>query len=198
MTKKVLNPGKQTKSALTDDEMMDILYEAKKMSRDRGLEEYKICMIFCWTGMHVKVMQYPNLYNPHTEYEDGIEYIVWNRTKKVGEKARTEVPVSPDIDFDVDAWFDELRKRRASSCPRRISRDYFYKVCKRVGIAAGIHETVSPMTFRHTLGVWMGNQGYPESTIIDVLNCTRETAKTYLKRSRKTRTPLFERYGWKR
>lgn len=191
--RKIINKGKQTKRALDDKEMQRVIYEAEKM----GDEAYKIVMIFRWTGMHVKVLEHPEIYNPHIEEdEEGEQYIVWKRTKKVGDKALTEVPMPVAIDFDVGDYFDTLRRRRASKNRRKISRQYFYDVVKKVGEEAKIEGGVSPMTFRHTLGVWMANQGYEENFIIQVLNCTSETAKTYLKRARKTRKPIYKRLGW--
>ena len=188
-----MNPrGSVEKESLSDDEYDRILQAATR----RGEEARRIVLILRWTGMHVSVLADPIKYDLHVEREGDGDYFVWKRTKKSKDKeARTDIKIHSSIDFDVREYIKELVQRRKARNKRRISRQYFYDVVRDVGERAGIPD-VSPMSFRHTLGVWMLNNGYPESFVQQKLNCSTAVLKTYLKRARETGKPLYDRYGW--
>ena len=136
--------------------------------------------------MHESVMAKPIQYKLRLEDDT----IVWLRTKKRGKEGYTSVPISKEIDFDVETFIDELKKRK-----RRISRQYFYNVVKTCGLRAGLRG-ISPMSLRHTLGVWMIDNGFAESDVGQTLNCSPKVLKTYLKHATKTRAEKFKRLGW--
>jgi len=170
------------KLPLTDLEYNKLL----KAATSRSEECKKIILLYRWAGMHESVLAEPIKYNLRVENDR----IIWDRPKKKGKEAYTSIKISKNVDFDVSAFIDELKKRK-----RRISRQYFYDVVKNCGLEAGL-KGISPMSLRHTLGVWMLNNGYNESDVEQTLNCSRKVLKTYVKHSPKTRDEKFDRLGW--
>ena len=184
--------GSVEKTPLTDVEWERVLQAATNKSEEARM----IVLILRWTGMHVSILAEPIKYNLHIETEKDGEYFIWNRTKKTKKKeAHTNIKIHSSIDFNLHDFINELKRRRTSGKKRQISRQYFYETVKDVGERAGI-PSLSPMSFRHTLGVSMLNDGYPESFVQQKLNCSTAVLKTYLKQAKKTGKPLYQRFGW--
>lgn len=164
---------------------------------DLGGEYLKCMLVLRWTGMHVSVLAEPILYDLHIEKEDGSEYIVWRRTKKSGKDAYVSIKAHPQVrgHMVVGDWVQELRERRSSRLKHRISRQYFYGLIKEVGYSAGIPD-LSPMSFRHTFGVWLLNQGAPEEFVRQKLNVSHNVMRTYVRYTRQTEQPMYKRLGW--
>lgn len=187
--------GGVEKRALNDDELKKVMAAALL----EGEEAVKVITILRWTGMHVSILAEPIKYDLRVDKdsEDGLDYIMWDRTKKTGKAAHTEVMLHQDIDFDIKAFIKELCERRKARRPRRISRQYFYRLVHDVGVRAEIPD-LAPMSFRHTFGVDLANRGADIHFIIETMNCSMKTARTYMKRARKTRAPVWKRVGYMR
>ena len=148
------------KEALSEKEYDSILSAAMRKSEEAA----NIIKFLRWTGMHVSVLAEPLKHNLRTEWETEtnpdtgitkeVQYIVWDRPKKKGKDAKTDIRVHADLNIDIDGFIEILRRRRSANKKRRISRQYFYNVCKDVGERAG-YSALSPMSFRHTFGVWL-------------------------------------------
>ena len=153
----------------------------------RSIGENEIVILLLrYTGMHVSILSKPEEYNLHVK--DNM--IIWNRTKKEGREAYTSIPVHKDINFNVQEYIENLKKRK-----RRISRQYFHALVKELGERAGI-QGVSPMSFRHTLAVDLLEQGYPDAFVMQVLNCSHKSFKSYSKYTDARKRSMFEKMGW--
>lgn len=170
------------KGPLTDKEFDKILQVATRTSE----ENLKVILLFRYTGMHVSVLAEPKKYNLRIDKDE----IVWDRPKKKGKVAYTSIPISKHIDFKLQEFIDDLKKRK-----RRGSRQYFYELVKECGEKAGIFN-VSPMSLRHTIGVDMLNKGFDKFDVKQTLNCSEKVLQTYLKHSTQTRKEKFKRLGW--
>lgn len=183
------------KEPLTENEFNRILREATKLSNEGNDEPRKILLMLRWTGMHVSVLSEPNKHNLHTETINGIRYIVWYRPKKTDKKARTQVAIHKSINFDVDEYIEQLKRRRNATNRRKISRRYFYEKIKELGERAGV-PGISPMSLRHTFGVGLATQGYPREYIKQKMNCSDRVLQTYLQYSTCTEEELLKKKGW--
>lgn len=181
------------KDPLSDQQYMRLL----SIANNKGGEHLKTILFLRWTGCHVSILSQPILYDLHTEKEEDGLYIVWRRTKKRGKDAYTSIKAHPMHKgvYDIEEWINELRTRREARNARRISRQYFYHLVKDVGRSAGLPE-LSPMSFRHTFGVWLLNQGAPEEFVRQKLNCSPRVLRTYAKYTRQTEKPMYDRLGW--
>ena len=116
------------KKPLSEKEFDKILQAATRTSE----EARRVILIFRYTGMHVSVLAEPNKYD--LRIEDG--EIIWDRPKKKGKVAYTSIPISNHLDFDVNEFITDLKKRK-----KRGSRQYFYDIVKECGEKAGISGT---------------------------------------------------------
>ena len=121
--------------------------------------------------------------------QDNKKYLVWDRPKKVGRDARVTLKLSKNIDFedDLQRFLDEIRSRDKKS-----NRLYYHALIQRIGESAGIVK-LSPMSFRHTLGVSLRRQGVSEVAVMNILNCSRKTVETYTKFSGALKDDELER-----
>ena len=170
------------KGPLTDKEFDKILQVATRTSE----EARKVVLFLRFTGMHVSVLAEPNKYNLKVEDDE----IKWDRPKKKGKVAFTSIPISKQLNFEIDDFIKDLRNRQ-----RRGSRQYFYELIREIGEKAGI-SNVSPMSLRHTIGVDMLNRGFDRYDVKQTLNCSDKVLQTYLKHSSWTRKEKFKRFGW--
>ena len=175
------------KEPLKDDKQFDKIIEcATRESEDAK----RLILLLRYTGMHISVLCDPK-YELKEEESDGDINIIWKRTKKKNLKeAYTSIPKSKHIDFDINEFVRTTRKRR-----RKNKRQYFCGLIKRLGERAGVNGA-SPMTFRHTLGVDMLDQGYPQALVQQTLNCSDKVLKTYLKYTTKRKSSYFRNMGW--
>lgn len=187
------------KEPLTDEEFDRVRQAAirkdengskKKFPNKRGSGEFGECevvvLLLRYTGMHVATLVKPTQYG--LRVEEG--HIVWNRTKKTGKVAHTSIKINKNIEFDVQDFINDLKKRR-SSC----SRQYFYELVKDVGERAGVKD-LSPMSFRHTFAVSLLDQGATIAFVQQCMNCSRKVLNTYLKYSKKRSKDMWEKIGW--
>lgn len=150
-----------------------------------------------WTGAHISVLSQPAKHNLRIEnHPDGL-YIMWERPKKKGRQAHVDIKAHKNLIgvYDVGAWIETLKRREQSKNPRKISRQYFYQLVKQAGVSAG-KPNLSPMTFRHTFGVWLLNQGAPQEFVRQKLNVSPRVLQTYLKYTRETDIPMYKRLGF--
>jgi integrase len=170
------------KKPLIEKEFDKILQVATRTSE----EARKVVLFLRFTGMHVSVLAEPDKYNLRIEDDE----IKWDRPKKTGKIAFTSIPISKNLDFDIEEYIQDLRMRK-----RKKSRQYFYDLVKTLGEKAGL-SNVSPMSFRHTIGVDMLNRGFDRYDVKQTLNCSDRVLSTYLKHSSRTRKEKFKRLGW--
>lgn len=178
------------KEPLKDARQFDKILEiATRESEDAR----KIVILLRYTGMHISILC-NSKYKLREEEHGGDKYIVWERTKmrqKGGKKAvYTSILKSQHIDFDVGEFAEEIQNRK-----RKKSRQYWHDLIKRIGQRAGI-SGLSPMTFRHTLGVDMIERGVPRDIVQDTLNCSDKVLRTYLKYSKSQKTDILKNIGW--
>lgn len=173
------------KEPLKDQKQFDKILEVATRESD---DVRKIILLLRYTGMHISVVC-DKQYNLREELYVGEPYIIWKRTKKEGKEAYCSVLKSQYIDFDVHKFAKEIWKRK-----RRKTRQYFYELVKKVGLRAGI-PGLSPMTFRHTLGVDMAERGVPRDVIQETLNCSDKVLRTYLKYSKSRKRDILKGIG---
>lgn len=153
-----------------------MLAEAVRIGNKRNKDDpKKILLLLRYTGMHSSVLANPNKYNLHVEDRN----IVWNRTKKKGKEAHTDVRISKHIDFDIQEFIDDWKQRK-----RKRTRFYIHSLVRRIGDEAGI-KGVSPMSLRHTFGVSLLDLDTSVPFVQQKLNCTPKMLETYLKYSKK-------------
>lgn len=168
----------------------------------KNTDALKVILLMRYTGMHVSVLAEPIKMNLHVEVEPEGNYIVWERPKKEGKTAYTSIKQSRHINFKVQKFIEELKKRRHTSDndpnsngkPYKITRTYFYLLVRDVGEKAGLKK-ISPLTLRHTFGVQtiplLGSEMTREK-----MNCSDGVFKTYSKHDRETEKEVYERANW--
>ncbi|MCK5608049.1 tyrosine-type recombinase/integrase [Candidatus Pacearchaeota archaeon] len=156
----------------------------------KGADAKKINLFLRYTGAHPSVLCEPryNLREETNEYNK-LE-IVWDRPKKEGKVARTSILKSQEIDFDVGEFAKELQRRK-----RKRSRQYIHDIVKRTAEEAGI-PNISPMTYRHSLGVELLKKGVRRDSVQQILNCSDKVLRTYLKFVPKDLNEELENIGW--
>jgi len=172
-----------TKEPLKDEQFEKI--RTKMNSVDKLTDIYRAYKLIAYTGMHSRVLfpfdynddkTHIKEYNLHTSKDGkGRDVLVWDRPKKKGAKAFTEVLHHPEIDFDVDEFVKEIRSR-ASKYKR--STNYAHKLIKEVGEKIKVYD-MSPLTLRHTLAVKLVKGGMNRNVVCDTLNIAPTTLRTY-------------------
>ena len=164
----------------------------KKCADGNRLKDYEAIKLMLYTGCHPSVLiDQKRIYALREEVTDGGPLIIWNRPKKKGREARCQIIRSRHIEFDVNEYMSNFRKRRGG----KKSRQYLYDLVKRTCESAGI-SGASPMTLRHTAGVQMLKMGMRRSQVMDILNVSEKTLKTYLKFTPKENMDDLKRIGW--
>jgi len=174
------------KEPLRDDKQFDKILEVATRLSDNAR---KIVLLLRYTGMHISVLCKPK-YELQEVKRNGDVYVVWKRTKKDGKEAHTEILKSKYIDFDIGEYAREVQGRK-----RKRSRQYFHALVRRIGLKAGLSD-LSPMTFRHTLGIDMIERGVPRDAVRNILNCSERVLRTYLKYSKGRETNVLKKIGW--
>ncbi len=176
----------------TEKKPLDKIHLAKiiNVAIRKGGDAKKINLFLRYAGAHPAVLC-ESRYNLREEVNDHNKLeIVWDRPKKEGKVARTSILKSQEIDFDVGDFATELQKRK-----RKKSRQYIYDVVKQTAEEAGI-PNVSPMSYRHSLGVELLKKGVKRDSVQQILNCSDKVLKTYLKFVPKDLNEELENIGW--
>jgi len=190
------------KECLSEDEIKSVIRAASIL----GEETRRIILILLYTGMHISVLCNPQKVkkehkrtgSPYHDYglkivkERKKKYFQWKRPKKTGKDAIVKLLVVDEIDFsdDLSNFINKLKRRK-----RKSNRVYYWRLIKKVGKVAGMPK-ISSMTLRHTFGLILADKGFPESFIIQKMNCSRENLQRYLKYSTKRSDDLMDRL-WK-
>lgn len=179
--------GRKTeKKPLNEKQLAKIINVAIR----KGGDVKKINLSLRYTGAHPSVLceskhDLREEINEHKKLE-----VIWDRPKKEGKVARTSILKSQYLDFNVGDFAKELQKRK-----RKKSRQYIYDVVKQTAEEAGI-PNVSPMSYRHSLGVELLKKGVKRDSVQQILNCSDKVLKTYLKFVPKDLNEELENIGW--
>lgn len=173
---------KRTKEALTKDQIKKVLAAAKEYGEDYGINVYRLCMVFLYTGMHPWV-----LYNLKGSRLRRIgDSLQWIRPKKVTVCPIINIPIF----HEIKPWIDDFIY---SDIPQ--FRCWIWEVIKKVGLMAGIPE-LSPMSFRHTFAVMLDDMGFTPAEIQKMLGCSLKTVMRYTSRTQKNIENKFYEQGW--
>ncbi len=185
--KKRVNPQKgvpKTKDALEPKDRAKLLAAAKQVGRVEGLDAWKVCMVFLYTGMHTSVLS--NTRKSRVSVIDK-RSIRWLRPKKKGSPAVTEIPLHPELKLWIEDFIHDPDLRTNNLA--------YWRCVRTCGIVAGL-ENVSPMSLRHTFAVILDEWGFTAAEICLMLNCSPRTVLRYTSRTRKSvEEKLFKR-GW--
>jgi len=170
-----------TKLALTNDEIQKFLVAAKEYSEFC----WQTAMIILKTGMHVSVICKHEKYNVRV---DDI-HISWNRPKKKGHLAFTQIKLSNEIKPFVKEYFSKRID---------MTRQNLYIMFNIVGKNAGLDELkISPMTFRHCAGCSLLDLGVPSEYVCQILNCSSQTLRRSYSRLKQPKIDAtLERINW--
>jgi len=193
------------KEPLTQEQYLEVqrsalLYTNKDGSPNK--DGIKAIQLIRYTSMHISIISDPVRNNLRIEKAPDGEYIVWDRPKKKGKLAHTEIRRSRNLTFNIQDFIRDLIERRAmydlDPNPHgkryRIHRQYWYRLFLRIGERAGI-EGLTPLTLRHTFAV----QSIPvlgSELTREILNCNDKTFRHYSKYNRATRVEVFNRANW--
>ncbi len=140
--------------------------------------EKQTILILRYTGMHISVL---------CKLDETCikgKYIQWYRPK-TGKLVR--IPIHPEI--------QKILKKYVKS-DRYSYREYYWKLVKDIGIRSGIPE-LSPMTFRHTFGVSLLDQGYSMTQVQKMMGVTNLGVITrYTQYSDKQMEEKWKNTGW--
>lgn len=140
--------------------------------------EKQTILILRYTGMHISV-----LCKLDKECIKG-KYIQWYRPK-TGKLVR--IPMHPKIK-NIVKKFIESREYNY--------REYYWALVKNIGKRSGFPE-LSPMTFRHTFGVSLLDQGYSMTQVQKMMGVTNLGVITrYTQYSDKQMEDIWKRTGW--
>ena len=177
----------QTKEPLPQSALARIESQAKK---DAPFDDWKIFVLMRWCGMHPSVIVEPKYELREETLDDGRIMVVWKRTKKTGRDAYTSIKKSENITFDINEYIKRFQKRKT-----RRSRVYIWSLIKRIAESVG-YADVSPMSYRHSVGVELLSRGLQESEVQQLMNVSRETLNTYVKYANRNKANACERIGW--
>jgi len=151
------------KLALMPDEIEKFLKSAKEYSEFA----YQTVQILLKTGMHISVICSPKKHN--VKIND--THISWNRPKKKGSVAFTQIKLSDDIKPFVKEYFENVSKHN-------MTRQNFYILLNTIGEKCGLGEyKISPMSFRHSAACNLLSAGLPETYVCQILNCSSQTLR---------------------
>jgi len=144
------------KEPLTQEQYLEVqrsalLYTNKDGSPNK--DGIKAIQLIRYTSMHISIISDPVRNNLRIEKAPDGEYIVWDRPKKKGKLAHTEIRRSRNLTFNIQDFIRDLIERRAmydlDPNPHgkryRIHRQYWYRLFLRIGERAGI-EGLTPLT----------------------------------------------------
>lgn len=157
--------------------------EIGKGTDEKSKDIKKLFLLFRYTGMHPSVVfSYDYVKNKFVDSslkegmdDNGVITIEWNRPKKSGLKALTIMPKHPEIDFDVEEYYNRIRKRTSKY---KKSRNYAHRLMKELGESVDVYG-LSPLSFRHTLAVDLLRDKFPVSVVCEILNISPLTLKSY-------------------
>lgn len=148
------------KSPLSSDQLGRIIASCESEFERRTI------LIYATTGMHVSVL--PKLTLENLLERGGRVKLEWPRPK-------TGRLVSVPVAEEVRPWIKEYLSLPFP--PRYKSDDYYYGLVKRVASRAGL-PSVSPMSFRHTVGFRLHQEGGP-SAPVKLLGVSPRVVATY-------------------
>lgn len=141
--------------------------------------EKQTIMILRYTGMHISV-----LCQADKSYIKG-KFIQWYRPK-TGRLVR--IPIHPQIEPFLIDYLDNKQRYRY--------RQYYNDMIKGIGNRAKING-LSPMTFRHTFGVSLLDQGYSMTQVQKMMGVTNLNVITrYTQYSDKQMEEKWKKTGW--
>lgn len=167
---------------------IEAIAESDKFGRES--DTYKMFVILRYTGAHESVIVNPKCGMHEEQDNDDETVIVWLRPKKKGPWARTWMPKSQKIKFNVTDYLASIQKRT-----RKNTRQYVYRKIQELGLEAGITR-LAPMSLRHSLAVQLINEGWPEVLIAQVLNVTPRMLKFYARFTTIGIKEKFKKMGW--
>ena len=185
-----------TKYPWTQEDLDTI--EAIALTYPPESDQYRVFLILRYTGMHVCC-----LYRKEARIKEiktnGTTHIKWFRPMK-GKNGKVKNLWEPvcgimkhhKIDFDVEAYYTQLVKRK-----RKTGNVYFYRIIKGLGDRGGLFG-LSPNTLRHSLAVYMLEVlNMPFQDVADILGCSVNTLhKHYAKVGKKATDERFIAAGW--
>lgn len=141
--------------------------------------EKQTIMILRYTGMHISV-----LCKADKSYIKG-KYLQWYRPK-TGRLVR--IPIHPEIKPFIGDYLDDGKRYRY--------RQYYNDTIKEIGNRAKI-KGLSPMTFRHTFGVSLLDQGYSLTQVQKMMGVTNlNVIMRYTQYSDKQMEEKWKDTGW--
>lgn len=187
------------KEPLTQEQYLEVQRSALLYPNKDGI---KAIQLIRYTSMHISVISDPARHNLRLEKAHDGEYIAWDRPKKKGKGAHTEVRRSRSLTFNLQDFILDLMERRAlyDMDPKphgkryRIHRQYWFRLFRRIGERAGL-ESLTPLSLRHTFAV----QSVPvlgEELTKEVMNCNDKTFRHYNKYNRATKVEVYNRANW--
>ncbi len=182
-----VNPQKgvsKTKDPLEPKDRERLLEAAKTIGTLWGLDAWKVCMVYLFTGMHTSVLS--DVAKSRITVIDG-KKIRWLRPKKVGSPAVTEVLLY----WELKPWIEEF-VHDVNNCkdPR-----YYWEVVRACGFAASL-TNISPMSLRHTFAVILDDWDFTPAEICAMMNCSPRTVMRYTSRTRRTIERKLHEKGW--
>ena len=156
--------GQVGKEPLIGDARRRVL-EAARCMKQEGVDAYHVIAFLMFTGAHPSVLANRARSLPHLEADGDERWISWLRPKKTGADAVTRVPVA----MELQPWVQEFFDSELPTLPTW--RQFYWQLCRAVGKKAGI-PGLSPMTLRHTFGVYLDELGMSPSEIQRCLNCS--------------------------
>lgn len=184
------------KLPMTIDELDRL--EAIACSYPKDSDHYRVFMLLRYTGMHVCC-----LYRKESRIKEiqrnGRTHIRWYRPMKgkiKGVKNLWEILPGlikhQKIDFDVEAYYTHLSKRK-----RKTGNVYFYRIIKDIGERGGLSD-LSPNTLRHSLAVYLlEDVKLSYQDVADLLGCSVQTLhKHYAKIGKKAVDERMLKAGW--
>ena len=178
-----------------DVEDLDTLERFAKNRFGENSDTYKSYMIFRYTGCHVSVLCESKRKLREEKGKDGKILIIWYRPKKKGEWARVQIIKHRNILFDINEFSKNLYKRK-----KKNNRLYWYRKMTQLGEKSGIKlpddEPLSPNSLRHSLAIYLLNQGWTDTEVAQLLNVSRKTLAWYGRHTNKGINDKLEKAGW--
>lgn len=180
---------------LSKNEQETVLKVALEMGdikiHEKSINAYALVVFFLDTGAHPCVLAEKDKRELKVTEEGGKLFISWRRPKKKGKAAFTMLPVSKRLEPLIkDFLAQELPTYRKfyndALCAVR------EKCLERYIDVPNWIENICPLGFRHTFGVNRIDDGFSETKVQQLMNCSAKTLKTYVRYSK---TRLTEK-GW--
>lgn len=176
---------------LSKEEQTLVLATAKGM-KYKGHDVYADTIFFIDTGIHPCVLAKSGekKYDLRVTIDDGEKHLYWNRPKKKGTAAFTNLIMPRRLEPLIDLVLKQRAKYRQfyNSEMKKISRIVRKRYNRDIKI--------SPLRLRHTFGVNRLNDGLATTTIQQLMNCSEKTLRFYLKFSKKMLDEQVKQHRW--